>query len=279
MYERQYKTRVLKTPPPTPRIFVILKRVGIALAIGLFVWGVVACLRYHKFQIQNVAVSGTFVIDPHDVETFAQNTMQGNYLRVIPKTSIFVLRPNTLAARIKKQFPYIQTIEIHRQNMSSISIAITEYKGVYVWCTDTEEQCFFMNKNGLVFSPSPYFSGSAYIKLFGRQDGKTNTEVPFEPYHDELFAHVPEIIRDMPIVGITPVSFTYQQEHSLAISFMHNGTMAQLFIDPTKDILYQIQALSAALNTEALGTSFDDTNKTLVYLDTRFDGKVVYKFK
>lgn len=284
MYERSYKNRVLKPEPEKPRAFKIFKRVVIVLVISALIYGIIFCLRYHKFQIQRIDVSGSFVIDPNDISKFATEKLQGNYLRFIPKTGIFVLRPKTLAAQIKKQFPYIETIQVKRNNLSSISVSITEYKGVYLWCTNPEA-CYFMNKNGLVFSPAPYFSGSAYIRVFGREDLKEvraedgEVTLPFTPLKPESFALIPKAVDLLGNASIAPIAFHFEQPHSLDISFAHHSKEAQLYIDPTKDLEVQVQGLLSALRTQALRTLYEDENKKLLYLDTRFNDKVVYKFE
>ena len=275
MYERTYNKRVLKPEAPKPRAYIVLTRVAIVLGIVLLVWGIIWCLRYHKFQIQKVSVQGAFVIVPEDIQTFVQKDLEGKYLKIIPKTSIFLLREKTLRAKIAQQFPYAQTINIKRTSISAIAIDITEYKGVYLWCVETDADCYFMNKNGLVFSPAPYFSGSAYIKIFGG----AKSEFPFSPLDAHSFGLVPEVAELLSTIDIAPVSLRFEEGHSLAISFVHNRNPAKLFLDPSKDIRVQIDALSSALATKALRDLYTDTNKKLEYLDTRFDSKVVYKFE
>lgn len=275
MYERTYNKRVLKAPAPAPRSYIVLTRAAIVLGVVLLVWGIVWCLRYHKFQIQKISVTGAFVIVPEDIQNFVQKDLEGKYLKIIPKTSIFLLREKTLRAKIAQQFPYAQTIEITRAGMSRINIAITEYKGVYLWCVDTDADCYFMNKNGFVFSPAPYFSGSAYIKIFGGD----KKEFPFAPLDVVQFAHVGSTSEMLKTLDIQPVAFHFDETNSLAISFVHNGAPAKIFVDPSKDVRIQIDALVRALATKALRDLYTDTNKKLEYLDTRFDSKVVYKFE
>ena len=280
MYERTYNKRVLKAPAPKPRAHVVLKRAAIWIGIGLIAWGIIFCLRYRKFQIGTVSVQGAFVIVPQDIQDFVRKDLEGKYLLFIPKTSILTLRPKNLGAHIMRQFPYVQSIDIKRSSMSSIDIDITEYKGAYLWCAGTDDaDCYFMNKNGLVFSPAPYFSGSAYIKVFGPGTDAIKKEFPFSPLETGSFVLISELADLLSTVAISPISFHFQEEHSLAISFMHNGTAAELRIDPSRDVRAQIDALASALATPALADLYTNEAKKLDYLDTRFDSKVVYKFQ
>jgi hypothetical protein len=279
MYERTYNKRVLKPEMPKPRAYAVLTRVAIAFGIGLIVWGIIFSLRYHKFQIQTIAVQGAFVIVPQDVQDFVKKDLEGKYLKIIPKASIFLLREKTLRGKIAQQFPYAQTINIKRTSMSSIAIDITEYKGVYLWCIETDADCYFMNKNGLVFSPAPYFSGSAYIKIFGPGEYGDKKDFPFVPLDANQFVLVDSVSDILQTVDIHPIAFHFDEEHSLAISFVHNGATATLFVDPSKDVRVQIDALASAMNTSALSDLYANETKKLEYLDTRFDSKVVYKFQ
>jgi hypothetical protein len=142
-----------------------------------------------------------------------------------------------------------------------------------------------MNKNGLVFSPAPYFSGSAYIKIFGREDLKEargsegEVVVPFSPLRAESFALIPHAMDLLSYAAITPLAFHFEQPHSVDISFVHHSVPAHLYIDPTKDLDAQVQGLASALRTQALRALYEDESKKLLYLDTRFNDKVVYKFE
>jgi cell division septal protein FtsQ len=276
MYERTYHKAVLKTEsePQKKRRRInwkLLVRLLVAVAI---VVGVIVLICLPRLQVKTVTVAGANVVDPADVSAFVQQHLQGHELLLLPKTSIFLIHEHSLALDIKQHFSRLQTVSVKRTTFSSLTVTVTEYQGVALWCSD-ETTCYFMDQNGVVFAPAPYFSGDAYPKIF---DG-TFQHLPFQAITADQNAAVSLLMARLPIIGIMPEEFHFASSHELDIVFNHNGSQATLLFDPTTDTNEALVALYTGLRTNPLATKYQDPTQVLQYIDLRFENRVVYKFQ
>jgi hypothetical protein len=277
MYERTYHKTVLKTETKG------MKRKGrrinwrlVVLIAGtvVVIVGIIFLIRLPKVQVKTIDVQGTNVAYPGDVSAFVQMQLQGNKLFVLPRSSIFLVPTHTLEKEIKAAFPRFQTVTVTRKNFSTLLVNVTEYQGVYLWCADTSD-CYFMDQNGMVFAPAPYFSGDAYPKIF---IGTLQT-LPFQALTPVQISSVSVLVDHLTALGITPSEFHYISDRELDVYFVHNSQQATLMIDPTMNIDDVLTVLVTGLRTDPLATNFRDPNKMLQYIDLRFLDRVVYKFQ
>lgn len=281
MYERTYHDRVLKneenTSPKKKRFFrprLRLKTILITIGCIALVGICVTLTRLTRLQIASVEIEGTNVADPTEVSTFVFGQLQGTRLYVFPRTSIILAQTRRLERNLRTAFPRFETVRVMRTGLSRLTITVSEYGGAYLWCTDAT-QCLFMDKNGVVFAEAPYFSGSAYPKVFiGAQ-----ADLPFRPITTEQLALIELLTERLNAISIAPTEFHFVSEHNLEIVFLHNSTMSKIMIDPTLSIETSLEALFTALRTQPLSAKYQDASRILQYIDLRFENKVVYKFQ
>jgi len=277
MYERTYHKTVLKTDEKQPGRKlrqVNLKLIALIVVVLAVLTGIVILIRLPKVQVKTVSVVGANVVDPGDVSEFVTSQLQGDKLFILPKTSIFIIPEHTLEQQIKAAFPRLQTVVVSRRNFSTITVTVTEYQGVYLWCAD-ETDCDFMDQNGVAFATAPYFSGDAYPKIF---TGATHA-MPFQALSPDQVNTLSLLLTRLPIINIDPEEFHFVTDHELDVDFNHNGHQAQLMFDPTLDISDSLEALYTGLQTDPLATKFQDPSEVLQYIDLRFLDRVVYKFQ
>ncbi len=276
MYERNYHKTVLKTEAKSEKKGT---RINWKLVIGLFVLAVaivgsIVLIRLSAWQVRDVEVVGAHVADPGDVKEFVQNQLQGNKFFFFPRTSIVLVPEHSLEKKLKEQFPRFQTVSVTRKSFSALTVTVSEYQGVYLWCVD-DSTCYFMDQNGIAFAPAPYFSGSAYPKMFvGEAHG-----IPFQALSATQLDMVELLLARLPAISITPTEFHFISDHKLDVHFNHDGNQALLILDPTTDTLQALQALYTGLRTNPLASKFRDDAEVLQYIDLRFSNRVVYKFQ
>lgn len=282
MYNRTYNKNVLqeeklaKVKKPFPWMRMLLITIVVVIVVSTIV-----LIKTPKLQVKSVDVVGTHVADPSDVSSFVMGNLNGKYLKFLPKTSILLVHTSTLANKIKIAFPRFKDVSVNRSAFDRLEISVTEYEGVYLWCLDQtdnpETSCSFMDERGIVFSKAPYFSGNAYIKIFG---GNSETQsYPFSPLSVEYFQDINLLTSRLKAINIEPTEFHFVTEHELRVTFNHFGDESFILFDPTNDIDESLGALFTGMRTEPLNSEYGDRSKVLEYLDTRFDNKLVYKFR
>ncbi len=276
MYERSYNKTVLKTESVPAKKkgrinWNIVLRIFITLAV---IAAVIILIRWPRLQVKNIEVVGANVVDPGDVTEFIHNDLQGKRLLILPRTSIFLVSTRRLQQKLKTQFPRFQTVTVNRENFSTLKVNVTEYQGMYLWCADTAT-CYSMDQNGVAFAPAPYFSGSAYPKIFGG----TAQPLPFQAVSADQLKIIAMLLDKLPALSIIPSEFHFVDGHELDVYFNHGGHQAILLFDQTADVDQAITALFTGLRTNPLAGKFHDSAQVLQYIDLRFSNRVVYKFQ
>ena len=272
MYERSYHSKVLKQDEaPTQHSPLPLRKIIIALAILVVLTGVVFLIRAHVLQLREVTVEGTHVAAPEDVSEYALQTREGYYLWVLPKASIFLTSTKVLEKKIQANFPRFKQVDVSRSSLHSLLVRVQEYPGVYLWCDDA---CSFMDETGVVFADAPYFSGTAYIKVYGGE----RAPYPFSPLTSAELSFAQALLSGLESTDINPSEIHFDNEHKVSVVFFHQGERAELYFDPANSADEAIDTLYTGLRTDPLMSMYRSTTHILHYIDLRFANKVVYKF-
>lgn len=282
MYEKTYHTRVLKTDTKSPKEAQKKGRKGfswkkffIFVGVALLLFGIGYAIRYPGFQVRDISVVGTSVLDVEDIQTYVQDQLVGARLWIFPKTSIFLISEQGLEHSLQSAFPRIETVAVKRSSFHSLEVSINEFDALYLWCRHSVEDCYFMDKKGIVYSRAPVFSGTAYPKIISGVDAQT---LPFEGMILSEVERISELESRLSEIGITPTVFSYISPREIRIDFLHNKTIATIQIDPATPTNTSLEYIFSGIRTEPLSSLFHNPDKKLLYIDVRFPSKVVYKF-
>jgi len=278
MYERNYHKSVLhddKQSKPRPKKFP-WKNVLLVFGCVMLVGGFVTLTQLNRLQLRTVEVVGAESADPKDISEFVMSKLTGKWLYVFPKTSLVLLPDRALEKSIRSAFPKFQNVSVTRGGTQTITVTVTEFVGTQLWCDEVSDECSFMSTDGVVFAPAPFFSGSAYVKLFGG----IPTDYPFVPLRQEQRDRVTLLLEKLRAINIEPSEFHYYATpEKLVIVYYHDGNPAQIILDPLVSTDTTLQSLFTALRTPPFSTRYKDGVSVLEYIDLRLPNKVVYKFK
>lgn len=278
MYERTYHRQVLKTAQddevPVRRSAPWKRMLFFVLLLGVVAVSVVA-IRHPKLQITTVRVEGTEVLDPEDVRLYVDGVLQGRVAWLFPRSSTLLIQIEKIEGAVKDAFPRIQSVRVERDGVEGLIVSVVEYKGSFLWC-ETKEYCFFMDHQGIVYSPAPIFSGTAYAKIIS---GTPRQELPFEGLSQQSLVFISALEQGFATIGITPQTFRFMSPRELRIDFLHNKDTAEFIVDPTVPVETSLTYLLSGIRTAPLSTLFNDPEKKLLYIDVRFPNNIVYKFE
>lgn len=276
MYERTYRQHVLKDDgePRNHKKRFTLKHFLFTLLFAIILTGIVWALRSSVFQIRSVSVEGTNVTDPEDVKVYIERTLLGKKLFIFPRSSTFLISTKWYEKKLQEDFTRFEIVSVTRDTLHSLRVSVKEYDGVYLWCNEFTA-CFFMDKKGIVFSEAPYFSGSAYPKLFIG----TGKELPFQAISEHELQIVETVLMRLRAAQIEISEFHFINNRELNLYFSHQAQQTKIIIDPTSGIDTTIEILIVGMNTAAFKDQFEKTDKILEYIDLRFSNKMVYKFQ
>ncbi len=276
---RGYQEQLLREKQPAPKRRWKKKKVlFFAILATLIFAGLIFLIRAPFLQVSTIQVEGIHAADPGDVQFFLETKLSGNRWVVIPKSSIFFLGKKKLIEGLQKEFPRFSAMNIQRINFHTILVSVQEYEEWVLWCQKQgtqNEHCYFMDALGVVFGPAPFFSGTAYVKVYkSLPDG----ELPFQALELEELALLKRYLTDLPNVRMVPTSVSFDSQYKMTIRFLYGNGTAELLVNPNHSPDMVLENLSAALAADPFKSEFRSGARQLDYIDARFTNKVVYRF-
>lgn len=138
------------------------RRALIALGIIFFLLcaGIIYELRQSAVRISHIQVFGMLAgeagVDA-PLADIARRALQGNYLGVIPRDSIFFFPASRIRADIVAAYPEIAAVSIFRNGLTGISVKANARVPVARWCglaplADVEKYCYVFDASGFIFA-------------------------------------------------------------------------------------------------------------------------------
>jgi len=231
----------------------------------------VVFLRADFLKIKNFDISGTQTVSQEEIKNVTANFISGNTFLVIPKSNILVLSKEKLVKKLLAAFPRLETVIVNKEIFSrQIKLEVSERRADFLWCIDDGSECFFMDKNGLVFE-----------KVFDLQSTELADKIVFKG-----------ILIGNPLLQ-NFASPEKMKNYSDLISALNNAGLKVLvmnFESPDKavaktetgDIIFNPDENNFAVpvqNTMLLINETKSKNPAVQfqYIDTRFGNKVFYK--
>lgn len=257
----------------------ILSAVFLLCIVGL-AWLVVWVPSLTSLQIKNIIVHGNKVLKEDEIKQKVKEGFSGNYLRVFPKTNVFLYPKETVEKNLVSTFPRIANVSAELDTERILTISLTEREPFALWCgreilvKEADKSCFYLDNQGFVFARTPHFSGNMYFEFYGKGILPENESIghdflPFSSYqhifkikeHLESFKESP-----MEIVVADDGSAEFTEKGGYKIRFNLDGDISAL-----------LSNMQAVFRSNLWGTAASSGG--FEYLDFRFGNKVYYKYK
>lgn len=241
--------------------------------------------------IKDVVVSGTVVLEPEDIKSVVQKNITGNYIYLFSRKNIFLYPHDKIEKNLRDTFKRISSLSVEIDKEKNLKISLTERSASYLWCGEhfvptlersiENSKCFFIDSNGYIFAPAPYFSGNVYFTFYGKLS-LGDSAVPlgsiFLPQED--FIKLVSFRESLASLGVETDSFLIDEEgeYNFFIRTPNLKTSPKIIFEKNFDGLSLATDLGSALRAEPLVTSFKQKLSTLEYLDLRHKNKILYKF-
>ena len=164
MIKKTWNTKKLIKEKPKSKIHWRFK-LYVALAIVCIV-GVVYVLRLPEYQVSKVVVEDLVLTKESDITDIADEYLGYSYFYFVPQSNVW-LYPKEKILKAVLALPSIDDVDLYLdKDTNALHIKIKEKKHEYVWC-DASNICFYMNKDGYIFAPSPTFEGNVFLTFRG----------------------------------------------------------------------------------------------------------------
>lgn len=249
------------------------------LIIGILavfaVAGGVVILRRPAWQIRVIVIEGLRVIPDGAMRAHIADALGGTYLRVIPRSSLALAQEHTIAEGLKKSFPPIQDVAVHKQFPDRLDIAVTERRLWSIFCNDlntaASSSCVAMDETGYAYAASPAAYGVLILRV--RSDGAA---VPVGSFavSEEIMDRLRRVTDRMPAsAGSAPLGFELSREIGSEFrAVMPEGY--RIIFRRDDDLENALRVLKKVLDEE-----IGEKRTRLDYIDLRFGNKVFYKMR
>lgn len=257
------------------------------LAVSLI--GAVAYFSGHpRVSINSIVVTGTHIINPADIEDTVLNQISGTYVYLFAKRNSFIYPRRRIYSNLLSQFPRIDSLSVYRDGMNTIHIAVTERSGSYLYCgeaipellSEVGENCYFINNDGYVFDTAPYFSGNVYFKYYlSLPEGKVDP-LGVQIISPENFHVLAGFIDSLTSLGFKPSHVVIGADKIGTVYLLHSdqATEPQILFKNTDELHTMLSNLTASMAKPEFANEIRSKYTSLLYIDLRFNNKVVYKF-
>jgi len=231
--------------------------------------------RIPSLLVTEIGISGNDALTEESIKEVVEEQMAGTYLLLAPRNNIFLLPKKSITASLHSLYDRIEDVSFKRDGLKKINIEIDERSPFGMWCETLEsEECFFLDRNGIIFSKAPSFTGMPFFVYVG--------EILGEPLGNRFLEHQEFVrlnlfLQELAGLGIEIDSYVVSTDGVSNEVYMKAGGSIRFNAgDPYENI---VKDLSAILDSDALGPDLEEALMELDYIDFRFGNKVYRKFK
>ena len=204
---------------------------------------------------------------------YAQEAVQGSYLGVIPRDSIFFFPASRIRSNILADHPDIAAVSIFRNGLTGISIKPDERAPVARWCglaptEGVEEYCYVFDASGYIFAAATSIETINSFSLYAPLVGETLEPLRATIAQAEKIPSAFDFARQLDTLG-SPVTHLVLRGDEVD-DYLASGTRITYVLGSEQD------AFTALVSSRE---NMDLADGSLEYVDVRFDGKVYLKRK
>lgn len=236
----------------------------------LLLAAVVYGLQQSTVRIARVEIYGA----DQSLADIARAAMQGSYLGLIPRDSLFFFPAARIRANILAAHPTFAAISIFRSGLTGLSIKINDRVAVARWCglsptVGVEEYCYVFDASGVIYAAAATTTETINaFRLYAPLEGGTLEPLRATLAQPQMLPAVFDFARELKTFG-SPVSHVVMRGDEVD-NYLTSGTRVTYVLGHERD------AFTALVSAR---DNLDFADGSLDYVDLRFDGKVYLKKK
>lgn len=259
-----------------------INSVAVVFVIAIFFVTASFVLQIDEITINKVKTEGNIVVTNDELQAFVSKKLEGKYLFLFPKTSIFLYPRKKIEASVLDAFKRISSVEVSFDDFQTINLSVEEREPYALWCrkmdTNEEEQCYFLDKQGFIYTEAPHFTGNTFLRYYGTSTPTSYTFVNMGGpvgnrfLSEEEFKKFNFFIKTLQNIDLEPNSFIVQSEKDIAIYLKGEE---KILIGRTQNLSIVLDNIQSFFESD----EYIKQDARLLYANFRFGNKVYYKFK
>lgn len=255
----------------------------------LVIWALSFFSNYRRLTINEIKIEGTNIIDNALVKESINKTLSGKYLFLFAKKNGFIYPKQKIYNNLITEFPRIEELELGQIGLNTLSVKIKERSGSYLYCgavvpeieTDIGENCYFVNNDGFIFDKAPYFSGNVYFKYYLFINTTALSPLGLQMIPQERIHEIIRFIDGVKKLGFDPAYLVIENDgsHSLYLNHKSKDSNPRIMFKADNNLETIKDNLSLSMQKNEFANEIKSKYDKLLYIDLRFNNKVLYKFQ
>jgi hypothetical protein len=234
------------------------KRIIVFLVIFLFVLLIIGILLSPIFKLKKISIYGNKEISSEEIKNS------------INSANILILTTTGMENDLLKNFPQIARAKIERDIFKrTITVDIVERESLGIICKEDTTNCFYVDKEGVIFESAPKTSGSLILLI--------------KDFSSEEFILGKKIFTEQILSSIIEIRENLNSSTNIKIDWFENRTNPPkelkaitsmgwyILFDAARDTKKQLSILKTALSEKITNTD------NLEYIDLRIENRIYYK--
>lgn len=265
------RTATSRTKKNTAQRRLLLSPLAKQLLLGSFLlcllagvtYGVYTMTRVSKWQVATVAVSGGETVSHEAVEQAAEESLEGEYYALVPKTFVLTVPEDAIRDAVE-EIPRVKDVAIEQVGQE-LRVAFTEYEPYALLCH--AETCFFVDETGVVFASAPHLTGRTLLRI-EVPDEIVVGSMPLPTERVAWFVNLRDLLHEKFSWSVRSMAF--QGDDGVAIFFTESTLYVSAQSTPEK-IVSDIEQILASKEFAHLEP------ENIEYVDMRYGNKVFVK--
>jgi cell division septal protein FtsQ len=232
------------------------------------IFGLAILSGHEKVKIKNILVTGNASVSTEEILTVVNKNLIGRYWYLFARSDSTIFPRFAIKKELLENILTIKDAHISWEDWQAISVVVTERKPHSVWCgadyKAVDTPCYFVDKEGLIYSDAPTFSGSIFIKDYSLLTA-TSTPVGEHFLSPSSYQEIFNLIQIL------------EERNMKVIAVSYDGKDYRFILESGPEIIFNVKDsfsnLFTALETKSLDLEKDSAN--IKYLDLRFSNKIV----
>jgi hypothetical protein len=244
-----------------------------SIFVLFFISLVILSFTSNKLIINNVAVSGNSAVPKENILSVVEEHLNDKYLWFIRTDNLFLLRNSEIKQQILDEYKKIKSVKIGFKGLASIGVVVTERTPESIWCKgspNNQGQCYFMDKEGFVFSEAPGFGGNPFPKYFGYLSAENPIGTTY--FDAKKYVNMRNFYNSLLNENFYPQYFYSLSEHEYEVGLYGGGKLKLSDNQSFEKSLLNLKALV----TNGYINNGEGFVKKINYIDLRYGNKVPF---
>jgi hypothetical protein len=234
--------------------------------------------RAESWTISTIKIEGNSVVSSQEIDDVISRTLDGTYLFLFPKKNAPLYPKVSIEENILNTFPRIESVDVVLGDLKNIIVIVEEREAESLWCRDFPStssafpECYFIDKQGLVFERAPHFSDDVYVRYFGTL-GTSSSPIgqTFLPNAYRAMNVFVAELRDSSI--FRPHSVVVKSDGDIEVAVAGDG---KIIFNENQDYATVRRNLQSVVDGSAFKLQALGSPLKFKYIDLRFDNKIFY---